>query len=163
MGGCDEIQSELRKLWLAGTLRGYKNCVEQNKDLGVRTGLVQKMCRSQFTVRINPPIEGGAGYEISKYGMLTFNGWIKNRSKKFVITSLVLYVSHVDNIDDKGNPIKERMVANDLWIEPAQRKAFKIGDFRFKPKEDRIMRKKEGKFLHTWEIATIKGLEISLK
>ena len=159
--GCDEIKSKFRKEFVAGTLRQYRNCIEQNKELGL--SLLKELCKSQFVGKIHPEVEGRAGYQISSYGTVSFSGSFENKSRGFVITTIKVGISHKDNVDDDGKPIVERLVADNLWVEPFQTQTFDIQNLDFKPKKDRLNRKeKKDEPLYSWWIISSEGLRIIL-
>ena len=83
-----------------GTNIAYSRCLEKNKGKGISGETIEKLCREKHEEIITNKIDGRAGYQWSS-GLCIFSGWITNKSKDKIVTTLNISITHEDNVDSK--------------------------------------------------------------
>jgi hypothetical protein len=144
------IESRLDK----GTLIEFSKCIENNKNQGLTESVLQKLCLQKHQQDITDEItlSGEAAYEYDQYSKnIAFAGYLENRSFDYVITSVQLFVNHMEN------PELEIIELEWLLIQPGAKEDFSFAKLKYSPNITANNAKS------SWSIGKVKGLKIKLK
>jgi hypothetical protein len=182
--GCDRVDNRtvnwlddavewVRDPFYRGTNIGYLRCVkdnENNPEVGLTKDLVLSRCSAKHALEKEIPVDARGAYLASGpddskvpppkgWVPITkpfFAVWITNKSSNKIVTTVVLRVTHADDLDASGKQIPEILKAENLWVEPSKEDFVPITNLKFFPNPDRLKH-------FSWSILSVRGLRIKVQ
>ena len=137
-----------------GTLIEFSKCIENNKNQGLTELVLRKLCLQKHQQDITEEITlgGEAAYEYDQYSNnIAFAGYLENKSFDYVITSVQLFVNHMEN------PELEIIELEWMLIQPGAKENFSFPQLKYSPNPTENIDKS------SWSIGKVNGLKIKLK